>query len=110
MSDRSREIVILGGPNGAGKTTAAGLLLPKSLAISEFVNADEIARGLSPNNVEGAAVAAARVMIGRMNSLLAQDTSFAFETTCSGAGHITFLKRERAGLANFSAVFVAALA
>jgi predicted ABC-type ATPase len=95
MSDRLREIVILGGPNGAGKTTAAGLLLPKSLAVSEFVNADEIARGLSPNNVEGAAVAAARAMIGRMNSLFAQDISFAFETTCSGAGHTAFLKRAK---------------
>lgn len=59
------EIVVLGGPNGAGKTTAAMTLLPKALAITEFVNADEIARGISPNNVEGVSVAAARVMIAR---------------------------------------------
>lgn len=90
------EIVVLGGPNGAGKTTAAMTLLPKALAITEFVNADEIARGISPNNVEGVSVAAARVMIARMNSLLEQGTSFAFETTCSGQGHVTYLKRAKA--------------
>jgi predicted ABC-type ATPase len=43
-----KDIVILGGPNGAGKTTAAPVLLPQRLDIREFVNADEIARGLSP--------------------------------------------------------------
>jgi predicted ABC-type ATPase len=43
-----KDLVILGGPNGAGKTTAAQRLLPADLSIREFVNADEIARGLSP--------------------------------------------------------------
>ena len=52
------DIVILGGPNGAGKTTAAQVMLPKQLDIREFVNADEIARGLSPFNPGGAALAA----------------------------------------------------
>jgi len=54
-----KELVILGGPNGAGKTTAAQDLLPKTLGIREFVNADEIARGLSPFNPQATAVAAA---------------------------------------------------
>jgi predicted ABC-type ATPase len=43
-----KEVVVIGGPNGAGKTTAAFDLIPKPLTIREFVNADEIARGLSP--------------------------------------------------------------
>jgi predicted ABC-type ATPase len=47
-----KDIVILGGPNGAGKTTAAQVLVPRRLEIREFVNADEIARGLSPFNAE----------------------------------------------------------
>jgi predicted ABC-type ATPase len=58
------DIVILGGPNGAGKTTAAQVVLPQQLDIREFVNADEIARGLSPFNPDGAALAAGRLMIG----------------------------------------------
>ena len=51
------EIVIIGA-NGAGKTTAAQLLMPHGLEIREFVNADEIARGLSPFNPEHAAFGA----------------------------------------------------
>jgi predicted ABC-type ATPase len=57
------DIVILGGPNGAGKTTAAQVVLPQQLDIREFVNADEIARGLSPFNPAGAALTAGRLMI-----------------------------------------------
>lgn len=53
-----KDIVILGGPNGAGKTTAARVLLPKSLELFDFLNADEIAREISPGNVETAAWAA----------------------------------------------------
>lgn len=49
-------LYILAGPNGAGKTTAAYTLLPQILGVFEFVNADEIARGLSPFNVETVAL------------------------------------------------------
>ena len=65
-----KDIIILAGPNGAGKTTAAPVLLPQELGIREFVNADEIARGLSPFNAEGAALAAGRFMIERMRYLV----------------------------------------
>jgi len=41
-------LYILAGPNGAGKTTAAYRLLPDVFKTVEFVNADEISRGLSP--------------------------------------------------------------
>lgn len=78
-----KDIVILGGPNGAGKTTAAKALLPR-IGIGEFVNADEIARGLSPYDAQRAALAAGRSMLERIHALVAQGTSFAFETTCSG--------------------------
>ncbi|MBO0934943.1 hypothetical protein J2I47_00145 [Fibrella sp. HMF5335] len=43
---------ILAGPNGAGKTTAAYTQLPEVLDVRNFANADEIARGLSPVDVE----------------------------------------------------------
>ena len=82
---------MLGGPNGAGKTTAAASLLPGALGILEFVNADEIAQGLSPFNPEGIAVAAGRLMIGRIQALAHNGESFAFETTCSGRGHARLL-------------------
>jgi predicted ABC-type ATPase len=44
MSDRP-QVVILDGPNGAGKSTAAPQSLVGELGVTEFVNADVIARG-----------------------------------------------------------------
>jgi predicted ABC-type ATPase len=87
-----RELIVLGGPNGAGKTTAAQIVLPGKLDVAEFVNADEIARGLSPFNPDGAAFAAGRLMLERMRGLASGDHDFAIETTCSGKTHIKFLR------------------
>ncbi len=39
-------VYMIAGPNGAGKTTLAYEALPRFLSTSEFVNTDEIARGL----------------------------------------------------------------
>ena len=91
-----KELIILGGPNGAGKTTAARGILPGLLRIREFVNADEIARGLSPFNPDGAALAAGRAMIERIRSLVRAGESLAIETTCSGHGHIRLIRDCRA--------------
>jgi predicted ABC-type ATPase len=57
------DVVMIGGPNGAGKTTWAVRNLPSILGINEFLNADEIARGLAPLNPESNAVAAGQLMI-----------------------------------------------
>jgi predicted ABC-type ATPase len=86
------DVIVLGGPNGAGKSTAAPLLLPSLLGVNEFVNADDIARGLSPFNPEGSAVAAGRLMIERIRGLAAAGESFALETTCAGRGHARLLR------------------
>jgi predicted ABC-type ATPase len=87
------DIVIIAGPNGAGKTTAAQLLVPRGLEISEFVNADEIARGLSPFNPEHAALVAGRLMLERIRELIKNRQSFAFETTCAGRTYLPMLRR-----------------
>jgi predicted ABC-type ATPase len=60
--------------------------LPSTLFITEFVNADEIARGLSPLDPESSALSAGRLMIARLNQLVDEGHDFAFETTCSGGG------------------------
>jgi predicted ABC-type ATPase len=69
MSESPPRVVVLAGPNGAGKSTVAPLLLRGALGVQEFVNADVIARGLSAFNVEGAALAAGRVMLTRLREL-----------------------------------------
>lgn len=79
-----KEIILLGGPNGAGKTTAARILLPEFFSRCAFLNADEIARNLSPGDVEGAALAAGRQLILKMRESVRSGRSFALETTCSG--------------------------
>jgi predicted ABC-type ATPase len=76
-----KNLYIIGGCNGAGKTTASFTILPEILNCHEFVNADEIARGLSPFKPESVAFESGRIMLHRINELLGRDESFALETT-----------------------------
>ena len=75
------KLYIIAGCNGAGKTTASFTILPKILGCKEFINADEIAKGLSPFQPESVAVQAGRIMLARMDELLQKGATFAFETT-----------------------------
>lgn len=77
----NKNLYVIAGCNGAGKTTASFIILPEILDCKEFVNADEIAKGLSPFQPEKVAVEVGRIMIGRINNLLEDKLSFAFETT-----------------------------
>ena len=76
-------LYIVAGCNGAGKTTASFTILPEIVQCKEFVNADEIAKGLSPFQPEKVAFEAGRIMLNRINFLLDNNESFAFETTLS---------------------------
>lgn len=76
-----KNLYIIGGCNGAGKTTASITVLPQILNCKEFVNADEIAKGLSPFNPEAVAFEAGRLMLNRIKNLLMENENFAFETT-----------------------------
>lgn len=88
-------LYILAGPNGAGKTTAAYTLLPQFLDVIEFVNADEIARGLSPFNVDSVAFEAGRLMLQRIDHLLGRGIDFAFETTLSTRSYVQTIRRAK---------------
>ena len=83
----AKNLYIISGCNGAGKTTASFTLLPKIWECKEFVNADEIARGLSPFNNESVAIEAGRIMLGRIDALLEAGVSFSIETTLSTRFH-----------------------
>jgi predicted ABC-type ATPase len=78
-----KKLYIIAGCNGAGKTTASFTILPEILDCKEFVNADEIAKGLSPFQPEKVSFDAGRIMLNRINELLLEDENFAFETTLS---------------------------
>lgn len=77
----SPTLYIIAGCNGAGKTTASMTVLPEVLDCREFVNADEIAKGLSPFNPEEVAIEAGKLMLQRIGYLLSKHVSFAIETT-----------------------------
>lgn len=55
--------------------------MPEILDCKEFVNADEIARGLSLFQPEKVAISAGRIMLNRINELIEKNQNFAFETT-----------------------------
>ncbi|MBS1572691.1 MAG: zeta toxin family protein [Bacteroidetes bacterium] len=76
-----KNLYIIAGCNGAGKTTASFTILPEILECKEFVNADEIAKGLSPFQPEKVAFEAGRIMLNRIDELFKNEENFAFETT-----------------------------
>lgn len=84
-------LYIIAGCNGAGKTTASNTILPELLNCFEFVNADNIAKGLSPFNVEKVAFEAGRIMLTRIDELLKQKIDFAIETTLSSKTYISLI-------------------
>ncbi len=91
--DKKLNLYIIAGCNGAGKTTASFTVLPEMLDCQEFVNADEIARGLSPFHPEGVAIQAGRLMIERVIYLLKEGETFAFETTLSTRSYVKLIQQ-----------------
>ena len=90
------KLYIIAGCNGAGKTTASYTVLPEMLDCREFVNADEIAKGLSPFNPESVAIDAGRLMLQRMDDLLIAGEDFAFETTLATRSYVKFIDQAHA--------------
>ena len=88
-------LYIIAGPNGAGKTTASMNILPDILDCREFVNADEIAKGLSPFKPEKMAIQAGKLMLERIDNLLSQKVSFAIETTLSTRSYKKLVERAK---------------
>lgn len=90
-----KKLYIIAGCNGAGKTTASYTILPEILNCKEFVNADEIAKGISPFQPEKAGIEAGRLMLKRIKKLLEYGVSFAFETTLSTRSYVQLIERAK---------------
>jgi len=87
------DVIIIAGPNGAGKTTLAPVLLRDTLHITEFVNVDTIAEGLSGFAPEKAAFEAGRVALRRQRELAKDGGNFAFETTLATRSYARWLHK-----------------
>lgn len=90
-----KKLYVIAGCNGAGKTTASYTILPEILDCKEFVNADEIARGLSPFQPEKAGIEAGKLMLKRIKSLINSGENFAFETTLATKTHANLLEEAK---------------
>jgi predicted ABC-type ATPase len=90
-----RKIIIIAGPNGAGKTTFAQEFLPNEAGCADFINADLIARGLSPFVPEKAALQAGKIMLKQIAANVSAQRSFAFEATLAGLNYARHIPRWR---------------
>ncbi|MET4143142.1 zeta toxin family protein [Pedobacter sp. UYP1] len=88
-------LYIIAGCNGAGKTTASNTILPEILNCMEFVNADNIACGLSPFNPESVAFESGRIMLRRIRELMIARVDFGFETTLSSRSYVSLIKQAK---------------
>ena len=87
------DVYMIAGINGAGKTNASMILLPHYLQVIHFLNADEIAKGLSPFKPEHASLEAGRLMLEQIDKMINHKKNFAFETTGAGLSHIKTLEK-----------------
>jgi predicted ABC-type ATPase len=92
---QEKKLYIISGCNGAGKTTASFNILPVLLNCKEFVNADEIARGLSPFQPEKVSIESGRLMLKRIDELINSNQDFSFETTLSTKSFIKTIERAK---------------
>lgn len=84
MTDvREPHATIIAGPNGVGKSTLAPRLMAQ-FGTPVFLNADDIAKALSPSDPAAAAVQAGRIMHRSLQAQIGKGESFALETTLSG--------------------------
>ncbi len=86
-------IYLIAGCNGAGKTTFAREFLPIEVKCLRFLNADELARGLSPLKPSAGAVQAGRLLLAQVDECLRRSETFALESTLSGKTYIRLFKR-----------------
>lgn len=89
------KLILIGGPNGAGKTTFAREILTTDLKGMRFLNADEIARGLSPFDPDRVARRAGRILLEEIDEAIANGRDFALESTLSGRTHATILRQAK---------------
>lgn len=89
-------IIVIAGPNGAGKSTFAAEYLKREGTGRPFVNGDDIAAALNPENPAAAAQEAGRIALRQMEAYAAGGTDFAVETTLSGRAYAARIRRWQA--------------
>lgn len=90
---QGKTLYIIAGANGSGKSTLASELLPSENL--DFLNADEVARELCPENIGSVKIKAGKIVLKKLEELLNNGKSFAIETTLSGKNHIKTVQKAK---------------
>jgi predicted ABC-type ATPase len=96
---------ILGGTNGSGKSTIYEEAVRPQIE-GEFVNADILARRISPNAPESASLRAGRQVVARLRDLITARQSFVHETTLSSRQSLQVMKQARDAGYQIGLIFV----
>ena len=89
----NKQLFIIAGANGSGKSTLASELLPEEKL--EFLNADDIAKEICPENIESVKISAGKEVYKRLNLFFENNVSFAVETTLSGSNYIKTINKAK---------------
>ncbi len=89
---KNKNVYIIAGSNGAGKTTFAREFLPDYVHCPHFINADLIARGLSPFYPQSAVIKAGKLVLQQIEEFTNRGVNFGFETTLSGKTYLNYFK------------------
>ena len=104
--------VLLAGPNGAGKTTFINQFLRERAAPFHFVNPDEVARdlvipGLDPGTAgPNRDLAAGRLVLERLDELVAARADFVLETTLATRSHAVRIREWKAAGYRFDLIYL----
>lgn len=86
-------LYIIAGANGSGKSTLAEVLLKEKNL--EFLNADEIAKEISPNAINSVPIKAGKEYFKRLKMFFDDNKSFAVESTLSGNNIVKIINTAR---------------
>lgn len=90
---KEKFLYIISGANGSGKSTLAEVLLKEKHL--EFLNADEIAKEISPNAIDKVPISAGKIYFKRLNEFLKKEVSFAVESTLSGRNIVKIIDKAK---------------
>lgn len=90
---KKSKLYVIAGPNGSGKTTFAEQFLPNYADCFEFINADMIAKGLSPFIPSKVAIKAGKILLDQIADCSRRKVNFAFETTLSGKSYLNLFRQ-----------------
>lgn len=93
MKYEQKILYIIAGANGCGKSTLANILLKEKNL--EFLNADEIAKEISPDSINTVPISAGKEYFQRLKIFFDNDKSFAVESTLSGNNIIRIIEKAK---------------